>query len=90
MNRRLTLVIAVLLGLSSLSSVAVAQQKAEPSSDPAPLERMPKDLEIRFALSAVPQHLHAEATVYLLDPATGYVPDRNALTVSFLSIPDWP
>lgn len=41
-------------------------------------------------LSMVPPHLRAGATVYLLDPATGCVPDRNALTVSFLSILGWP
>ena len=38
---------------------------------------MPKDLEERFALSALPPHLRAGATVYLLDPATGYVLDRK-------------
>ncbi|WP_193369557.1 hypothetical protein [Pelagibius marinus] len=36
------------------------------------IEKMPADLETRFALSAAPAHIRAEATVYLLDPAKGY------------------
>ena len=36
------------------------------------LEKMPADLETDWALSALPAHLRAEATVYLLDPAKGY------------------
>jgi len=36
------------------------------------LERMPAELETRFALSAVPAQLRDQASVYLLDPAKGY------------------
>jgi hypothetical protein len=36
------------------------------------LDRMPKDLETDFALSALPPHVRAGATVYLLDPEKGY------------------
>lgn len=36
------------------------------------IERMPAELETSFALSALPTALREEATVYLLDPATGY------------------
>ena len=36
------------------------------------LEKMPPDLERDFALSSLPPHLRAAATVYLLDPAKGY------------------
>lgn len=36
------------------------------------LEKMPIDLETDFALSALPAHLRADATVYLLDPKKGY------------------
>ena len=75
MNPR-TLVIAALFGLSFLSSVAAAQGQ-NATSDPAPLEKMPKDLEVRFALSALPPHLRAGATVYVLDPAAGYAVDRE-------------
>lgn len=36
------------------------------------LEKMPEALETDFALSALPPHLRAQATVYLLDPKRGY------------------
>ncbi len=36
------------------------------------LEKWPSDLERDFALSALPPHLRAGATVYLLEPAKGY------------------
>lgn len=36
------------------------------------LEAMPADLETRLALSAAPQALRGEASVYLLDPEIGY------------------
>jgi hypothetical protein len=42
-----------------------------PNGDPG-LEKMPVDLETDYALSALPPHLRAGATVYLLDPAKGY------------------
>jgi len=42
-----------------------------------PLERMPQPLEVRFALSAAPPHLRDHATVYVLDPAKGYVLNRQ-------------
>ena len=38
----------------------------------APLRAMPEALEVRFALSAAPPALRSDATVYVLDPATGY------------------
>jgi hypothetical protein len=41
------------------------------------LDAMPEGLETRFALSALPPALRDDATVYLLDPATGYRPARE-------------
>lgn len=37
------------------------------------LEALPRDLEVRWSLSAVPPYLRSDATVYVLDPAKGYV-----------------
>jgi hypothetical protein len=37
------------------------------------LEKLPESLEVHWALSAAPPYLRAEATLYLLDPAKGYV-----------------
>jgi hypothetical protein len=39
----------------------------------AKLEAMPRDLEMAFALSALPPSLRDKATVYVLDPTKGYV-----------------
>jgi len=36
------------------------------------LEPLPRDLEIELALSALPAHLQGEATVYVLNPASGF------------------
>jgi hypothetical protein len=41
------------------------------------IEPMPVELETRFALSALPPALRDEATLYLLDPATGYQLSRQ-------------
>jgi hypothetical protein len=37
------------------------------------LDPMPRELEVRWALSAIPPYLRSDATVYLLDPANGYL-----------------
>ena len=52
-----------------LATIAVAGGSGRPV--PA-LDRMPAALETRLALSAVPPRLRDGATVYHLDPATGY------------------
>ena len=47
------------------------------------IDRMPEQLETRFALSALPPALRDKATVFLLDPAKGYQLSRqgtNGLT----------
>ena len=41
------------------------------------LEALPRDLEVRWALSAIPSYLRSDATVDILDPAKGYVPARQ-------------
>ena len=38
----------------------------------SPLDRMPRDLEVRYALCALPPHLRDAATTYVLDPDKGY------------------
>ena len=61
--------------ISILAAIASTSALAQPT--PLPLERMPESLETRFALSAIPPHLRDAATVYLLDPAKGYVAARK-------------
>jgi len=67
------------LGLLAAFSCFAQTKKPEDtaSSLSAGLERMPESLEARFALSAAPPHLRDAATVYLLDPAKGYVLNRK-------------
>jgi hypothetical protein len=51
------------------AGLACASAPARAATD---LDTMPAELETRFALSAVPPSLRGGATVYLLDPASGY------------------
>ena len=53
---------------SAGAQIAVAQ--------PQPPDKMPESLEVKFALSALPQALREKASVYVLDPAKGYVLNR--------------
>ena len=43
----------------------------------AALEPLPRRLEVNLALSSLPLHLRADATVFVLDPKTGYVAERS-------------
>lgn len=60
-----------LLGACLAVTAAASAAAADPDAAPV-LEAMPAELEIRFALSAAPPSLRDGATVYLLDPASGY------------------
>jgi len=65
---------AVVLALAH--SQARAQGEAGTNVHGSVLERMPKALEVRYALSALPPALREKAAVYVLDPAKGYVLER--------------
>lgn len=66
------------------------QNVAQTTSDLG-LLKMPPDLETDLALSALPPHLRAGATVYLLDPAKGYYVGRQGTNgfVCFIDRTDW-
>lgn len=53
-----------------------AGRNAVLTDPPAHIERMPPGLETKFALSALPPDLREGASVFLLDPASGYVQSR--------------
>jgi hypothetical protein len=55
------------------------------------LEKMPVDLETDYAQSALPPHLRAGATVYLLDPQKGYYIGRQGTNgfICFVSRTEW-
>jgi hypothetical protein len=41
------------------------------------LTPLPRDIEVKLALSALPPHLRANATIFVLEPAKGYVVERQ-------------
>jgi hypothetical protein len=61
----------------AVTILAVIVSAFSASAQNARLEKMPTDLETDFALSSLPPHLRDAATVYLLDPDTGYYVSRK-------------
>lgn len=63
---------------------------AQPSQDWT-LDKMPVDLEMDFALSALPPQLRDQSTVYLLDPKKGYYIARQGTNgfSTFVSRTEW-
>lgn len=55
------------------------------------LDALPRELEVKLALSALPPYLRPDATVYVLDPTKGYVLDRkgNSDFTCFVERTDW-
>lgn len=83
-----------LIAAISLLSISASAANATPATtdDPhKPLEPMPRSLEVRFALSALPPSLRAGATVYVLDPTRGYVKERSGTNGQhcFVSRTEW-
>lgn len=70
----------ILLALCSTgANVTLAQVRSdnkEITNARGPLDKMPVALEVRLALSALPPALRDKATVYILDPAKGYILER--------------
>jgi hypothetical protein len=62
--------IDAVMGLITIGLVGIAAPPGRAAE--TTLEQMPAKLETQFALSALPAALRDQATVYLLDPATGY------------------
>jgi hypothetical protein len=77
-NRPVTNLGRWLVCLSLLSSMAAAQSKetAAAKTEPSLPELMPREREIEMALSAAPEHLRQEATVFVLQRG-GYVKARE-------------
>ena len=68
---KIQLVLAVIT--SSLIALSALRSEATETT----IEQMPAELEARFALSALPPALRDQASVYLLDPKTGYQLSRQ-------------
>lgn len=61
-------IISVLLAITASAQAREAAKSIEP---------LPRDLEIRLALSSLPQHLRDQATVYVLNPEKGFSAARK-------------
>src|SRR5262245_3864113 len=68
--------IAVIVGL--LFSLTASAQNQQTPKGTNKIEPLPRDLEIRLALSALPPHLRDNATVYVLNPDKGFEVARKA------------
>jgi hypothetical protein len=66
----------VLITVMALAVTTIAQDHAK-STSPASIEPLPRDIEIKLALSALPPHLRDGATVYVLNPAKGFEIAQN-------------
>src|SRR5438132_592531 len=86
MKTFIAMVSALSLGVTAASAVMAVD--ANPHG---PLEPMPHSLEVRFALSALPPNLRDGATVYVSDPAKGYVKERTGTNGQscFVSRTEW-
>lgn len=60
-----------------LSTVVVVGAAHAAESQGQKLDQLPRDLEIRLAASALPPHLRADATIFVLDVDKGYVMARE-------------
>ena len=70
--------LAILLLLACMGCLAQPGKTGGGKDTTSPkLEKMPESLEARLALSALPPHLRDGATIYLLDPAKGYIVNRR-------------
>jgi hypothetical protein len=73
--------------------MAATSSRAQQTSDANgnSLQPLPRDLETKLALSALPPYLRAQASVYALNPAKGYVLERQGTNgfTCFVERTDW-
>jgi hypothetical protein len=69
MKKQLSMITAIALVLFALVGTAHAQSSAGASTK---LQPLPRELEMRLALSSLPPHLRDQATVYALNPDKGF------------------
>src|SRR5438876_5125864 len=68
-----------LVGLLAVSAPAQTAKYSQQATEPT-IEQMPAQLEMQYALSALPPALRDKATVYLLDPKKGYQLSRHGMS----------
>ena len=62
---------------AGLLAVACVSLSVHAQDNSVRVKPLPHSLEVHMALSAAPPHLRSGATVFVLDPAKGYVPERQ-------------
>jgi len=60
-----------------IAAGVIAAARPTKAMDSVALETLPRGLEVELALSALPPHLRADATIFILDPKVGYVTERS-------------
>ena len=65
-----------LILLASLASLEISAQPRQINPDPSPLILLPREQELELALSAGPEHVRSDATVYVFG-AKGYEKIRS-------------
>lgn len=74
------MILSICLTICAFAQVPAGDARTgttESTTAAARLDKMPRDLEVRYALSALPPHLRDAATTYVLDPDKGYVLNRK-------------
>jgi hypothetical protein len=81
----------IIIGLIACALHNIGFAASDVGAPRGPLDAMPRALEVRFALSALPPSLRAGATVYVLDPSKGYERDRQGTNGQscFVSRTEW-
>lgn len=84
---------AVAISMIALAAAVTANVSAQTRATTVgnALEALPLELEVKLALSALPPYLRSEGTVYVLDPAKGYVLERQGKNdfTCFVERTDW-
>jgi hypothetical protein len=68
--------LAVLSAIAIAAAATIEGDGRAMAADGAALQPLPRGLEAGLALSALPPHLRADATIFVLDPSKGYVVER--------------
>jgi hypothetical protein len=84
-----SLLLSFLMLVAAGGALGLSQMKAGGNAEA--LEPLPRELEVKLALSALPPYLRSDPTVYILDPAKGYVLERQGKNefTCFVERTDW-
>jgi hypothetical protein len=75
LSTRKNMIITLALPIIAISLIGISVRPVQATE--TTIEQMPAKLETQFALSALPPALRDQASVYLLDPKTGYQLSRQ-------------